>query len=362
MEIHFDLRWFLGSDRSEELTGELFRLLQSIHDSGSLRSAAEECNVSYRHAWGLLQKWEQRIGYPLVQLERGKGAILTALGLKLLWEHKRVSARLEPELASLSSELTSDLVELMDASNEVPLVPLQICGSHGLAVAMLRELANKDHRLLLDLQFHGSLESLRMLQNGRCDMAGFHLPEGKLGSSLLPRFRRLLNPKTDAVIYAVRRRQGIMTALENPHLIQSLVDLTKGSIRFINRQVNSGTRTTFDLLLEENHIDPEKINGYYNEEFTHVAVAALVASGAVDCAYGIEAAAEQFNLNFIPINWESYWFAIPIEKLKTPALSAFISLLRRSEFNSRVAQLAGYECTRAGEVVTLDTELKTLLL
>ena len=358
MEINFDLRWFHGSDRSEELTDELFRLLQSIHDTGSLRSATKECNVSYRHAWGLLQKWEQRIRYPLVQLERGKGAQLTSLGLKLLWEHKLISARLEPELASLASELTADLAELIDAPSEAL---LQVCGSHGLAVAMLRELANKGRLLLLDLQFHGSLDSLRMLQSRRCDMAGFHLPEGKLGSRLLPRFRRFLNPKTDAVIYAVRRRQGIMTLFDNPHAIQNLSDLTQNSIRFINRQLNSGTRATFDLLLEEHHIDPKKISGYYNEEFTHVAVAALVASGAADCGFGIEAAARQFNLHFIPYNWESYWFAVPKEKLQTPALSAFIALLRSAEFNNRVAALTGYESTRAGEVVMLDAELTSLL-
>jgi len=359
MEINFDLRWYYGSDRSEEVTDELFRLLNSIKNHGSLRYAAKDCNISYRHAWGLLKKWEQRIGYPLAQLERGKGAQLTRVGLKLIWEHKRISARLEPEFASLASELTAELAGLLENANQIP---LKICASHSLAVSFLRELAHNHQHLRLDLRFHGSLDCLRMLQNDRCDLAGFHLPEGVLGSRLLSRFRRYLNPRKDALIFAVRRQQGIMTAMDNPYAVKNLADLTKNSIRFVNRQINSGTRATFDLLLKEAQINPDLINGYYSEEFTHTAVAALVASRTVDCAFGVETAAKQFNLHFIPYNWESYWFAVPKEKLKSPALSAFIALLRSTEFNRRVTDLSGHESTRAGQVVVPDAELTTLLL
>ena len=359
MEFNFDLRWSYGIDRSEEVTDELFRLLQSIQDNGSLRYAAKDCNISYRHAWGLLKKWERRIEYPLVQLERGKGALLTRLGLKLIWAHKRISARLEPEFASLASELTTDLNALMETSSQIP---LKICASHGLAISMLRELAHKHYNLELDLQFHGSLDSFRRLQSGGCDLAGFHLPEGTLGSRLLPRFRRYLNPENDALIYAVRRRQGIMTAIGNPYSIKNLSDLTKNSVRFINRQLNSGTRITFDFLLEQEQIVPEHINGYSSEEFTHLAVAALIASGAADCAFGIETAARKFGLHFIPFNWENYWFATSKEKLKSPALSTFISLLRSTEFSRQVTELSGYESTRAGQIVLLDPELTVLLI
>lgn len=359
MDISFDLRWYYGNDRSEEMTAGLFDLLHAIHESGSLRAAATECAVSYRHAWGLLQKWEQLIGHPLVLLERGKGAILTLLGEKLVGEHKRILARLEPNFSSLASELATELNALVKTANQTT---LHICASHGLAVATLRELANTRFRLALDLQFHGSLDSLQLLKSGRCELAGFHVPEGAAGQRFLPRIRRHLNPGTDTLIYAVRRRQGLMTNADNPYEIQNLSDLTRKPVRFVNRQKNSGTRTTFDFLLEDARIDHEQIEGYYTEEFTHLAVAALVASNAVDCAFGIEEAARQFNLHFIPFNWEAYWFAVANEKLHTPNVVNFLALLRSPEFHEKVAELSGYEATRAGTVVTPDAELKALLL
>ena len=356
MDIRFDLRWCCGSD--EEVSPELFRLLQAIDRSGSLRAAASDCRVSYRHAWGVLQKWEQKLAHPLVNLERGRGAGLTELGKLFLWEQKRIHARLEPELASLASELSSAANALLKAKEQSI---LHVFASHGLGVAMLRDMALTSGLLTLDLQFRGSLDSVRLLKNGRCDLAGFHLPEGRLGGRLLRRFRPFLNPRTDTLIYALRRRQGIMTAPGNPFKIGSLTDLTIKSVRFINRQRNSGTRITLDLLLEEARIDPERINGYESEEFTHMAIAALVASGAADCAFGIEAAANRFGLTFIPCNWENYWFAVAKEKLDTPLLSNFLALLRSAEFHQNIAGLPGYEAARAGEVVTLDAELKALL-
>lgn len=357
MDIHFDLRWYFGNDRSEEMTSELFRLLAAIHENGSLRSAATECAVSYRHAWGLLQKWERRIGHPLVFLERGKGAILTLLGEKLVGEHERIRTRLEPDFSNLASELASELNALVTRDQS----PLQISASHGLAVATLREFAWARFRLMLELEFHGSLDSLHRFRSGRCDLAGFHLPEGVAGRRFVPRIRRYLCAETDALIYAFRRRQGLITAPGNPHQIQGLTDLTRNPVRFINRQKNSGTRTTFDFLLDDAGIDPDRIQGYHTEEFTHLAVAALVASGAADCAFGIEEAARRFSLDFIPFHWETYWFAVAKARLRLPSVTDFVSLLQSPGFQEQVAGLSGYETVRAGTVVTLDAEFKALL-
>ncbi|MCI0654600.1 MAG: helix-turn-helix transcriptional regulator [Methylococcaceae bacterium] len=358
MELRFDLRWFCGNEEPEEITAELFRLLQAIHDNGSLRAAATECALSYRHAWGLLQKWDQLTGHPLALLERGRGASLSPLGEKLIEAHKRILAGMEPKLASIAAELNAELNAFLNGQKRAS---LQIAASHGLAVAKIPELARTQFQLDLDMQFHGSLESLQLLKGGRCEVAGFHLPEGDAGARFLPRIRRYLNPDTDALIYAVRRRQGLMTAPNNPHAIRNLSDLTRKPVRFINRQKNSGTRTTFDLLIEDEGIDPERIHGYHDEEFTHLAVAALVASAAADCAFGIEEAAKQFNLHFIPFNWESYWFALAKTKLNTPGVVEFLRLLRSPLFHAKVTELSGHECSRAGSVVTPDNQWKVLL-
>lgn len=358
LEINFDLRWYCDKQHELPISPELFQLLYVIHESGSLRAGAEHCRISYRHAWGLMQKWQKNTGHPLVNMERGKGAKLSPLGLKLLWAHKHVSARLEPDLASMASEISHDLNELLQQGNTTK---LKICASHGLAVARLRDLAQADG-LSIDLQFHGSLDSLRLYKEGSCDLAGFHIPESPLGMRLLSRFRRYLNAENDMLIYAVRRRQGLMMAAGNPLEIYSLVDLTRDSVRFINRQQNSGTRTTFDLLLADARIEETAIKGYENEEFTHMAVAALVAGGAADCAFGIETAAKRFNLHFIPFNWERYWFVANKQRINSTELGKFIALLSSAAFKQEVLTLSGYESHRSGEVVMLDESLNQLLI
>jgi len=359
--IKLRIHWECSSEAEGELPAELFALLQAIVDYGSLRAAVEECTVSYRHAWGMLQHWQVYFSYPLVELKRGRGqgAKLTKLGEKLLWEFKRINARIEPELESLSSELSATLntLTVSDVTNI-----LRITASHGLVIASLRELAQETLNLTLDVQFQGSLDSLYCYHKGTYEMAGFHVPEGELGKPLLARMRRFINPKSDSLVYAVRRQQGLMLAPENPKKIYSLDDLLKTEVKFINRQRNSGTRSTLDLLLQKAGIESSLIKGYDNEEFTHSAVAALVASGVADCGFGIEAAAVQFNLDFIPLNWESYWFVFPNAQRDNILFKQFSRLLGSAEFKQRVATLSGYDASKSGRIVAPNNDLSVLVL
>jgi putative molybdopterin biosynthesis protein len=72
----------------------LFELMTGIDKRGSLRAAGQLMQLSYRHVWALVQRWSDAFGQPLVRLERGHGAKLTALGHKLLWAERTMTARL----------------------------------------------------------------------------------------------------------------------------------------------------------------------------------------------------------------------------------------------------------------------------
>jgi molybdate transport repressor ModE-like protein len=346
MEIRLDLNWALGQGRCERLETELFALLGAISERGSLQVAARENGLSYRHAWGLMQKWKALLGQPLARLERGRGATLTPIGEKLLWGQRRIHARLAPELDSLASELASELHGLVHRD---PLPALRIYASHGLAMPLLRDLLQA-RGVAVDLQFRGSLDSLRLFAAGRCDLAGFHLPESGLGARIGPRFAGFLDPAADRLIHVVRRRQGLVTAPGNPLDIGSVADLARTGVRFVNRQPGSGTRLIFDLLLEEAGIAPHRIHGYGNEEFTHLAVAAMVASGAADAGLAIEPVAGQFRLHFQPVAVEDYWLAVRERDLGGIARGDLIALLRSAEFRAATAGLRGYDASPAGEL------------
>lgn len=357
MEIQLGLNWQLGQGRPERLEHELFSLLNSIKERGSLQVAARENGISYRHAWGLMQKWKGLLGQPLAYLERGRGATLTPIGEKLLWGQRRISARLGPELDSLASELASELHGLIHRD---PLPPLRIFASHGLAVPLLRDQLQARMGISIDLQFRGSLDSLRLFAAGKCDLAGFHLPDGNLGARMAPGFARYLDPATDQLIMVVRRRQGIVTAAGNPLQISGVTDLARKGIRFINRQPGSGTRLMLDLLLEDAGIEPAAIQGYNTEEFTHLAVAAMVASSAADAGFAIEPVARQFGLHFEPVSSEDYWLAVRRQNLGGIAQGDLLAQLRSPEFRTAIAVLEGYDAAPAGELRDVEQVFPSL--
>ncbi len=354
MKTHLRLSWELGETEVENVEEALFLLLRAIRDAGSLRSAAAEVGVSYRYAWGLLEKWKERLGHPLAWLRQGRGARLTALGEKLLWADQRVKARLGPELDSVASEIATELAMAVSADGAPP---LRIFASHGLALGILRELMNSGSGVRLDLQYRGSIDSLRLLSEGKCELAGFHIPGGELGRTLSSRYRPWLNAEATMLIKVVTRRQGFMVAPGNPKGIRGVADLILPGVRFINRQPASGTRLLFDLLLGVNGIDSSAVDGYASEEFTHLAVAAMVASSAADVGFGIEAAAAQFRLSFIPVTWETYFFALPRRSLNDPRVMQLLALMRGERFRSRVRELPGYADDRSGELAAIDDVL-----
>jgi putative molybdopterin biosynthesis protein len=93
------------------------------------------------------------------------------------------------------------------------------------------------------------------------------------------------------------------------------------------------------------------IQGYSQEEYTHLAVAAAVASRRADCGLGIAAAAQALDLDFIPLYNERYELVIPDEHYHSDLLSPLFQVLADPSFRLAVAALPGYGVTRMGELV-----------
>ena len=115
--------------------------------------------------------------------------------------------------------------------------------------------------------------------------------------------------------------------------------------RFINRQRGSGTRLAVEKMLKEQGIDRGEIAGFYSEEFTHLAVAAAVASGMADVGFGIEAAAKKLRLQFIPMFTEDYYLLVKKEALEQKNIADLIDVLKSATFRSLVGGIPGYDAT-----------------
>lgn len=87
-ELRGRTKVWLEADGEPVLGGGLERLLRYVDQLGSLSAAAAEMRMSYRQAWGMVKKAEQRLGLSLVERHAGGpgggGAALTDAGKELL--------------------------------------------------------------------------------------------------------------------------------------------------------------------------------------------------------------------------------------------------------------------------------------
>ena len=347
--IRIDIRpvWrFRSGGEEREFDFRLVTLLAGLKTDGKLTQAAEAAGISYRHAWNLVEQWEAFFGAALVDKEQGRGSTLTPLGERLLWAGRRAQARLEPELDNLANEFARDLNDSLSESA----TSLVMHASHDYAVAMLKDSA-ASAGTFVDLQYRGSFDALAALRRGECDVAGFHVPEGRLGALMEQRYRESLPLGAFHLITFVSRVQGFLVAPGNPLAIGDIRDLCREGVRMANRQRGSGTRALLEYLISAAGLDRARMAGYDTEETTHGAVAALVAGRQADVGFGVRAAAVQYGLGFVPVCREQYYFACRADNLDSPGVVALLGLLRDTGLLDRLATLPGYAATGAGRVV-----------
>ena len=396
LQYRFEADDVSASQRGAALHNPLFDLLTAVHDQGSIQQAAKAMGASYRHVWGELKRWQDVLGEALVVWNKGQPARLTAFAERLLWAETRARTRLTPHIEALRAELQRVLAEALDGSQQV----LTVFASHDGALTLLRDLASQAHGLHIELRFAGSVDALRALAQGRCLVAGFHVPPLAGGSrQFAAALKPLLKPGLHKLIGCLRRSQGLMVRPGNPLRIQGLADLRSdrpasagGPARFVNRQAGSGTRLLMDHLLAEAGLVPESIAGYLTaHEDSDVAVAAALAGGGsvgggapgrgagrgagaglgagtstevgvpagtlADAGPGNAAAAAQFGLGFIPLVEEDYYLVCLKDALDHPAVAKLREALVSPAWPLALTGLPGYAPARSGEVLSLTQAL-----
>lgn len=326
----------------------LVGLLAAVRTHGTLRAAAPEAGLSYRAAWGLLSDTGRTLGIPLVELERGRGTRLTPAGERLVAADARAGRLLRA--AALDLEPAPQRVRRTSRRG------LVLAASHDLLLAALCEHWARPEGIVGELSFKGSLESLGALARGEADVAGFHLAR-PLDADAVAAVRRLLDGRRDALIHFAEREQGLLVRRGNPRRLRTLADVAAKDALFVNRQRGSGTRLLVDQLLGEAGVAPASIRGYDTEEFTHLAVAATVAAGRADAAFGLKAAANRFGLDFVPVRREVYWLALRLRRLESEVAQTLRRGLAGAPLRRAARGLAGYSIRDAGSVVPVGAAL-----
>jgi molybdate transport repressor ModE-like protein len=354
MTYKFQLRlrpqWLLsGKENAQDVPlGDVLSLLSAIDTSGHIAGACRSCGLSYRHGWGVLRHFEAVFGTPLLITRRRQGTQLSEFARRLLWANRRIEARLAPTLESMTSELQEELERLLPRVTS----HLRLHASHGFAVEALMRQMNRSG-LGLELRYRTAAEALASLEHRECDLAGFQIPCGEFEAAILERHRPWLQADEYVLIQLSIRNTGLFAQPGNPKRIAGIADLARPDVRFVNRQIGSSTRHLIEAMLERAGLTTSQVQGYETSEFTHMAIAAHIASGMADTGVGVETAARRFGLDFIHLARERYFFAVRKSELETPAMRELLAVMRGAEFLSEVGLLAGYDTVDVGRLMTM---------
>lgn len=224
-----------------------------------------------------------------------------------------------------------------------------IVGSHDNTLDVLADqLRAGDAALTLSSSHVGSMGGLMAVKRGVCHLAGAHLLDTETGEYNLSYIKRYLPDTPVRLVNLVMRDQGLIIPKGNPKGIKGIEDLGRDDIVFINRQGGSGTRILLDYRLGQIGLTPDRINGYTNEEFTHMNVAVAVLSGTADAGLGIFASAKALDLDFIPVVTEEYDLVIPEAHFDSVNIQVLLETIGTDTFKRRVETLGGYSTEKTG--------------
>lgn len=235
---------------------------------------------------------------------------------------------------------------------------LMMMGTYDFVYNIIRNLIYKlNYKVNLHTYNIGSKQGLRAIKDSFAHFAGIHLFDAKTGDFNVPFVKEDLSDVPVIVVNLFNRLIGFVVKSGNPKNIKEFADIARGDVKFINRNLGSGTRSIFDYHLKANSINQGEINGYADEVHNHMAAAQAVASGSADASLGIYVSAKAQEIDFVPVMSERYDLVIPKKFLNDYKIQVLLHLLSSKEFKKEVKNLKGYDFTNSGKVY-YDSEEK----
>ncbi|MGB9899803.1 MAG: molybdopterin biosynthesis protein [Pseudothermotoga sp.] len=283
--------------------------------------------------------------YVFVPLKRGAatmealakmdGTAVVPKGVEVLDEGQKISVRTCKSIEEIDKNI------LFIGSND-PLVSI--------LADMIKE---RDHTVSMSITNVGSMGGLMAIAKGYAHIGGIHLLDPNSGEYNLPYVKKYL--KNFILVKFIRRNQGLIVQKSNPKRIEGIEDLVRKDIRFVNRQKASGTRILLDYHLSRLGIDQSQINGYDDEEFTHINLALKIKRGLADVGLGIAPVAQIMDLEFIPLFWEEYDLLILPEFIEDSRFQLIMNTILSESFRNNALTWQGYDLSNVGEIIRGDS-------
>ncbi len=243
-------------------------------------------------------------------------------------------------------------IELLRPREEIEST-LVFIGSHDNILDILANQLHKQRPVTRISSAHvGSMGGIMAIRRGEAHLAGTHLLDEKTGEYNISFIKRFLADVPLQLINLCHREQGLIVQKGNPLGIKGFADIAEFNLSFINRQNGAGTRLLTDKILRDLDIDPSSIQGYSHEEYTHMSVAAAIASGSVDTGMGIRAAAVALNLDFVPVTEERYDLILPSKFKEDNKVRIVLDLMENNRaFHDKILALGGYDLRDCGKIM-----------
>jgi putative molybdopterin biosynthesis protein len=211
---------------------------------------------------------------------------------------------------------------------------LVIIGSHCVGLDYLvGELQQRGVRA--KAMYVGSMGGLAAAKRGECDVAGIHLMDPKTGE-----YNRHLLTGSLTLVRGYGRMQGVVFRRGDARFSGKSAEAAVAAVAddpdcvMVNRNAGSGTRVLVDRLLGE-----RRPPGYGVQTKSHNAVAAAVQQHRADWGIAINTIAEQYGLDFIPLQEEQYDFVIPNARLERREVQLFRDMLADPAIRRRLSDM-----------------------
>lgn len=212
----------------------------------------------------------------------------------------------------------------------------------------LLEWALMESRSGLASFFDSSFDGLERYQNHEGIATGLHIYDAASNQWNVPVVAERFSHEPAVLVEWAWRSRGLIVASGTRDEFKNITSLA--GKRFVPRQAEAGSQQLFNHLLAAAGITPDQlelISAARGETYA----AQAVQEGKADAAFGLEALAKQYQLDFIPLTKERldllvdrhFWFENPMQNL--------LSFCAQKPFRTRAAELGGYNVSNLGHVL-----------
>ena len=197
-----------------------------------------------------------------------------------------------------------------------------------------------------------SLAALRALKRGDVHVAGIHMRDPRSGEYNIPFLKRHLKGRAVTVVRFATWQEGLLVKEGNPKHVRGLEDLTRPDVRMVNREKGAGARLLLDHLLSRHGIPSQIVRGYGAIALSQIGLGRCISEGKADVGIGVQAVAQLYNFDFIPLQEERYDLVIPTAYVDShPGMKIFLDTLATRKFQQEIEALGGYDVKESGKVI-----------